>query len=83
LSIYNDCKDAGGRATQERLPRRKKGRIAGYATLFTTQKMGKKTSQLGIFFAGNRLRLMNNKTTQNSVNTLSTIASPKTFNPNL
>jgi len=35
--------------------RRKKGRIASYVTLFTTQKMGKKTSKLGIFFAGNRL----------------------------
>jgi ankyrin repeat protein len=35
--------------------RRKKGRIAGYVTLFTTQKMDKKTSKLGIFFAGNRL----------------------------
>jgi hypothetical protein len=35
--------------------RRKKGHIASYATLFTTQKMGKKTSKLGIFFAGNRL----------------------------
>ena len=47
--------DAGGRATQEQLPRRKKGRIASYATLFTTKKMDKKTSKLGIFFAGNRL----------------------------
>ena len=35
--------------------RRKKGRIASYATLFTTQKMGKKTSKLGVFFVGNRL----------------------------
>jgi hypothetical protein len=33
----------------------KKGRIAVYVTLFTTQKMGKKTRKLGIFFAGNRL----------------------------
>ena len=35
--------------------RRKKGRIASYVTLFTTQEMDKKTSKLGIFFAGNRL----------------------------
>jgi len=35
--------------------RRKKGRIASYATLFTTQKMDKKTSKSGIFFVGNRL----------------------------
>ena len=35
--------------------RRKKGRIAGYVTLFTMQKTDKKTSNLGIFFAGNRL----------------------------
>ena len=35
--------------------RRKKGRIASYVTLFTTLKMDKKTSKLGIFFAGNRL----------------------------
>jgi hypothetical protein len=35
--------------------RRKKGRIASYVTLFTTQKMDKKPSKLGIFFAGNRL----------------------------
>jgi len=25
-----------------------------YVTIFTTQKMDKKTSELGIFFAGNR-----------------------------
>ena len=37
--------------------RRKKVRIAGYVILFTTQTMGKKTSKLGIFFAGNRLML--------------------------
>ncbi|TAN65761.1 MAG: hypothetical protein EPN17_15660 [Methylobacter sp.] len=43
--------DAGGRE----LPRRKNGRIASYATIFTTQQTGKKTSQVGIFFAGNRL----------------------------
>ena len=41
---------------QEQLPRRKKGRIAGYVTLFTTQTMDKKTGKLGIFFAGNRLK---------------------------
>ena len=35
----------------------KRGRIASYATLFTTQKMDKKTSKLGIFFAGNRLNM--------------------------
>jgi len=35
--------------------RRKKVRIAGYVILSTTQTMGKKTSKLGIFFAGNRL----------------------------
>jgi hypothetical protein len=35
----------------------KRERIASYATLFTTQKMEKKTSKLGIFFAGNRLGL--------------------------
>jgi hypothetical protein len=35
--------------------RRKKGRIASYVTLFTTQEMDKKTSKMGIFFAGNRL----------------------------
>ena len=40
---------------QEQLLRRKNGRIAGYETLFTTQKMGKKTKKLGIFFAGNSL----------------------------
>jgi len=28
-----------------------------YVTIFTTQKMDKKTSELGIFFAGNRLSL--------------------------
>ncbi|TAN68703.1 MAG: hypothetical protein EPN17_08615, partial [Methylobacter sp.] len=39
----------------EQLPRRKNGRIASYATIFTTQQTGKKTSQVGIFFAGNRL----------------------------
>ena len=55
LFTFNDCMDAGGRATQEQLPRRKKGRIASYATLFTTKKMDKKTSKLGIFFAENRL----------------------------
>jgi len=27
-----------------------------YVTIFTTQKMDKKTSELGIFFAGNRLK---------------------------
>ena len=36
--------------------RRKQGRIASYVTLFTTKKMDKKTSKLGIFFAGNRLK---------------------------
>jgi len=41
---------------QEQLPRRKKGRIASYVILFTTQKMDKKASKLGIFFAGNRLK---------------------------
>ena len=40
---------------QEQLPRPTKVRIAGYVILFTTQTMGKKTSKLGIFFAGNRL----------------------------
>jgi hypothetical protein len=35
--------------------RRNNGRIASYATIITTQQTGKKTSQLGIFFAGNRL----------------------------
>jgi|GEM_PF-6133417 len=35
--------------------RRKNRRIARYVTIFTTQKMDKKTSELGIFFAGNRL----------------------------
>jgi hypothetical protein len=35
--------------------RRKKGRIASNVTLFTSQKMDKKTCKLGIFFAGNRL----------------------------
>jgi hypothetical protein len=43
------------RAMQEELPKRKKMGIAGYVILFTTQTMGKKTSKLGIFFAGNRL----------------------------
>ena len=33
----------------------KKGLKAGYVTLFTKKKMGKKTSKLGIFFAGNSL----------------------------
>jgi outer membrane lipoprotein-sorting protein len=33
----------------------KRGRIASYATHFTTQKMDKKTSKLGLFFAGNCL----------------------------
>jgi hypothetical protein len=37
--------------------RRKKGRIASYVTLFATQEMDKKTSKLGIFFAGNRLSI--------------------------
>ncbi len=44
---------------QEQLPRRKNGRIAGYATIFTTQQTDKKTSQVGIFFAGNRLSIKN------------------------
>jgi len=35
--------------------RRKNRRIASYVTIFTTQKMDKKTSKLGTFFAGNRL----------------------------
>ena len=35
--------------------RRKKGAQANYATVFTTQKMDKKTSKSGIFFVGNRL----------------------------
>ncbi len=35
--------------------RRKNGRIVSYATIFTTQQTDKKTSQVGIFFAGNRL----------------------------
>ena len=35
----------------------KRGRIASYVTLFTTQKMDKKTSKLGKFFAGNHLGL--------------------------
>ncbi|TAN68560.1 MAG: hypothetical protein EPN17_08895 [Methylobacter sp.] len=39
----------------EQLPRRKNGRIASYATIFATQETGKKTSQLGIFFARNHL----------------------------
>jgi hypothetical protein len=43
--------DAGGRAMQEQLSRRIRGCIAGYVTLFTTQKRVKKTSKLGIFFA--------------------------------
>ncbi len=42
---------------QEQLPRRKNGRIVSYATIFTTQQTDKKTSQVGIFFAENRLRL--------------------------
>jgi len=58
LPIFNDCMDAGGRAMQEQLPRRKKGRIASYVTLFTTRKMGKKTSKSGIFIAGNSLSLI-------------------------
>jgi len=37
--------------------RRKNGRIASYATIFATQETGKKTSQLGMFFAGNRLSI--------------------------
>ena len=45
--MFNDCMDAGGRAMQEQLPRRKKGRIAGYVTLFTTQKMDNKDQQVG------------------------------------
>ena len=40
---------------QEQLTRSKEVRIAGYVILFTTQTMGKKTSKLGIFFAGNSL----------------------------
>jgi len=39
----------------EQLPRRKNRRIASYVTIFTKQKMDKKTRKLGIFFAGNRL----------------------------
>ena len=35
--------------------RRKNGRIVSYVTIFTTQQTDKKTSQVGIFFAGNRL----------------------------
>jgi hypothetical protein len=35
----------------------KRGCIASYVTLFTTQKINKKTSKLGILFAGNRLGL--------------------------
>jgi hypothetical protein len=35
--------------------RRKNGRIASYATIFVTQQMDKKASQMGTFFAGNRL----------------------------
>ena len=35
--------------------RRKNRSIASYVTIFTTQKMGKKTNKLGIFFSGNRL----------------------------
>jgi hypothetical protein len=55
LFIFNHCNDAGGRATQEQLPRHKKWRIVDIADLFTTLKMDKKTSMAGIFFAGNRL----------------------------
>jgi len=39
--------------------RRKNRRIASYVTFFTTLKMGKKASKLGIFFAGNRLGIAN------------------------
>ncbi|TAN64995.1 MAG: hypothetical protein EPN17_17945 [Methylobacter sp.] len=39
--------------------RRKNGRIASYATIFTTQETDKKTSQVGMFFAGNRLTIAN------------------------
>jgi len=35
----------------------KRGSIASYLSLFTTQKMDKKTSKLGIFFAGNGLTI--------------------------
>jgi len=47
--------DAGGRAMQEKLQRCEKRRIVSYLTIFTTQKMDKKTSRVGIFFVGNRL----------------------------
>jgi len=40
---------------QEQLPRRKKGRIASYVALLTTQEIVKKTSKLGIFLSGNSL----------------------------
>jgi len=58
LFIYNDCKDAGGRATQEQLPRRKNRRVAGYVTILTTKEINKKTSKWGVFFVGNRLGTM-------------------------
>jgi len=41
---------------QVQLPRRKKRRIGGYVTLFTTQKRVKKTSKWGIFFALKKAR---------------------------
>ena len=57
LFIVNDCKDAGCRATQEQLPRRKEGRIASYESNFTTLKMNKKISKSDIFIVGNRLNI--------------------------
>jgi hypothetical protein len=53
--IFNDCMDAGGRAMQEQLPRRKNRRVVGYVTILTTQEINKKASKLGIFFVGNCL----------------------------
>lgn len=39
----------------EQLPRRENRRIARYVPIITVQKMDKKASKLGIFFAVNRL----------------------------
>ena len=71
--------------------RRQKGHIASYVTLFTTQKIEKKTSKLGIFFAGNRLRLLigfntnnrNSDSDEHSLHIAATLAGKLTASPDL
>ena len=52
---------------QEQLPSHKNRRITGYATIFTTQKMDEKISELGLFFAGNRLKTGSPRTRINNL----------------